>query len=78
MNSKQTALELGEEFQMTENALLKAKDKALGKLRVACENGRLGLWREARRMVRAVQKKCGSTNISTPQALWCLEKQREG
>lgn len=71
---KQTAIELGEEFQMTENALLKAKDKALGKLRLACESGRLGLWREAQRMVRAAQQECGNTDVSTPQALWCLEK----
>ena len=75
---KQTATELGEEFQMTENALLKAKDKALGKLRFACENGQLGLWREVRHMVQAAQRECGSADTSAPQTLWCLERQKEG
>ena len=71
---KQTLADLGEEFQMTENALLKAKEKALGKLRLAYENGQLRRWREVQRMVRAAQRECGSTDASPSQTLWCLEK----
>lgn len=74
---KRTLADLAEEFQMTENALVRAKDKALDKLRFACENGRLGFWREALRIIRAAQREreCVSTDTSTPQTLWCFEKQ---
>lgn len=41
---KQTASEIAVEFQMTENALLKAKNRALQKLQQACHNGKLGIW----------------------------------
>lgn len=76
---KQTLADLAEEFQMTENALLKAKDKALNKLRLACDNGQLGRWREAQRIIRATQRAWGyiSTDTSTPQTLWCLGTQIE-
>lgn len=75
---KQTLVDLADEFQLTENALLKAKDKALGKLRLACENGSFGVWREVQRMMRAAQRERVSMDTSAPQALWCLEEQREG
>lgn len=55
---KQTISDLAEEFQLTENALIKARDKALAKLRRVCESGRLGVWREAKRMIRAAQREC--------------------
>lgn len=75
---KQTLADLAEEFQMTENALLKAKDKMLGKLRLACESGQFGRWRVVQQMIQAAQRECVSTDTSTPQTPWYLEKQREG
>jgi RNA polymerase primary sigma factor len=55
---KQTISDLAEEFQLTENALIKARDKALDRLRRACEDGRLGIWREAHRMIREARREC--------------------
>ena len=55
---KQTISNLAEEFQLTENALIKARDKALAKLRRACGSGRLGIWREAHRIIRETQREC--------------------
>lgn len=43
---KKTLSEIGEQFNMKENATLKAKDKTLNKLTEICMNGKLGLWRE--------------------------------
>ncbi|MDD2956239.1 MAG: sigma-70 family RNA polymerase sigma factor [Oscillospiraceae bacterium] len=74
---KQTLANLAEEFQMTENALIKAKDKALVKLRLACENGQLGIWREARSLVRDAQRECRGADYSTPQSLWYMEEREE-
>lgn len=48
---KQTISDLAEEFQLTENALIKARDKALDRLHHACESGRFGVWREAKRVI---------------------------
>lgn len=53
---KQTVTELAEEFQQTENGLIKAKDKALQKLRKLCEEGRLGIWRQAVSAIRAAKR----------------------
>jgi hypothetical protein len=41
---------------MTESAVLKAKAKALARLREACLNGKLGIWREVRRMFRGITR----------------------
>lgn len=48
--------ELGEEFDMTENAAAKAKDKALKKLTTACMDGEIGVWYKARKAVRKAQR----------------------
>lgn len=74
---KQTLADLAEEFQMTENALIRAKDKALFKLRLTCENGKLGIWREVRSLVRNAQRECRGADYSTPQHLWYMEKREE-
>lgn len=71
---KQTLTDLAEEFQMTENALLKAKDKALSKLRCACEGGTLGVWCEARKQLRLAQRECNEVGIPMSQTLWCINK----
>lgn len=44
--------ELAFTFQITESAVLKAKEKALARLRDGCLNGELGVWREVRRTLR--------------------------
>ena len=67
---KQTISDLAEEFQLTENALIKARDKALDRLRRACENGRLGIWREAHRMIRDAQWECCRADYSSLQSLY--------
>lgn len=48
--------ELGEEFDITENAAAKAKDKALKKLTDACMDGELGVWYSARKAIRKAQR----------------------
>ena len=48
--------ELAFTFQMTESAVLKAKEKALARLRGVCLNGELGVWREVRKMMRAASR----------------------
>ncbi|GEM_PF-3497168 len=48
-----TPEELAFTFQMIENAVLKAKEKALVRLPDVCLNGELGVWREVRNMMRA-------------------------
>lgn len=74
---KQTLADLAEEFQMTENALLKAKDKALNKLRLACENGKLGVWMEVRSFLRDAQRECCGADYSTQQSFWCVKKRQK-
>lgn len=51
-HEEQTLAEIGEAFQMKENAALKAKDKALDKLRKLCLEGELGRWRSIRTAIR--------------------------
>lgn len=53
---KQTLIDLAEEFQLTENALLKAKDKALKKLTDACMDGEIGMWRWAKRAIKKARR----------------------
>ncbi|MEG0835915.1 MAG: hypothetical protein RR413_10775, partial [Christensenellaceae bacterium] len=53
---EQSIAELGEEFDITENAAAKAKDKALKKLTDACMDGELGLWHRARKAIRKAQR----------------------
>jgi len=52
----QTLAELGEEFDLTENAAAKAKDKAFKKLTAACMDGDIGLWKSARKAVKEAQR----------------------
>ena len=52
----QTLAELGEEFDLTENAAAKAKDKALKKLTAACMDGGIGLWKRARKAIKETQR----------------------
>ncbi|MDY4784392.1 sigma factor [Pygmaiobacter massiliensis] len=72
---KQTLADLAVEFQMTENALIKAKDKALSKLRLTCEGGSLGVWRNAQKQIWLAQRECGGADSATSQILWCMEEQ---
>lgn len=53
---QQTLADLGEQFDLTENAAAKAKDKALKKLTDACLNGEIGVWLSAQKAVREAQK----------------------
>ena len=48
----QSPEELAFTFQMTESAVMKARDRILKKLRDACLSGELGVWKEVRRAVR--------------------------
>jgi len=57
-HKKETLAEIGEAFQIGENAALKAKDKALEKLRGICLEGELGYWRSVRRAIREAQREC--------------------
>lgn len=53
---KQSTLSvLGEQFDLTENAAAKAKDKAIKKLTDACLNGEIGLWLSARKAIKEAQ-----------------------
>lgn len=52
----QTPEELAFTFQITESAVMKARDRILNKLRDACLNGELGVWKEVRRMLRAAMR----------------------
>ena len=54
---KRTLSEIGEQFNMKENTTLKAKDKAFNKLTEICMNDKLGLWRNAYRVVMEYTKK---------------------
>lgn len=53
---KKTLPEIGEQFNMKENATLKAKDKALNILTEICMNGKLGLWREVYKTIMECSK----------------------
>ena len=57
-HEEQTLAEIGEAFQMKENAALKAKDKALAKLRRFCMEGELGRWRSIQAAIREAQHDC--------------------
>ena len=52
----QTPEELAFTFQMTESAVMKARDRILKKLRDACLNGELGVWKEVQRAVRSAMR----------------------
>lgn len=56
-NHKEQPLEaLGEEFDLTENAAAKAKDKALKKLTAACMDGEIGIWRLMKKAIKKAQR----------------------
>lgn len=59
---QRTLSDLGEQFDRTENAAAKAKDKALKKLTDACFNGEIGVWLLARKAIKEAQKNNASTN----------------
>lgn len=53
---QRTLADLGEKFDLTENATAKAKDKALKKLTDACFSGEIGIWLSARKAIKKAQK----------------------
>ncbi|MDD3833499.1 MAG: sigma-70 family RNA polymerase sigma factor [Oscillospiraceae bacterium] len=53
---QRTLADLGEQFDLTENAAAKAKDKTLKKLTDACFNGEIGIWLSARKAIRETQR----------------------
>jgi RNA polymerase sigma factor (sigma-70 family) len=55
-HKKETLAAIGEEFQIKESAALKAKDKALEKLRGICLDGKLGYWMSIRAAIREAQR----------------------
>lgn len=55
-HKEQPLAALGEEFDLTENAAAKAKDKALKKLTAACMDGGIGLWKRARKAINEAQR----------------------
>ena len=66
---QRTLAELGEQFDLTENAAAKAKDKALKRLTYACFNGEIGIWLSARKAIREAQKDKSPTNAKAPSAI---------
>lgn len=64
-HEQRTLADLGEQFDLTENAAAKAKDKALKKLTDACLNGEIGVWLSAQKAVREAQKDNPSTNAKS-------------
>lgn len=54
-HGEQTLAALGGQFNMKENAALKARDKALHKLAERCREGKLGVWRRVYRAVMDVR-----------------------
>lgn len=62
---QRTLTDLGEQFDLTENAAAKAKDKALKKLTDACFNGEIGIWLSARKSIRKAQKDKSPTNTKS-------------
>lgn len=70
---KQTAADIAEEFLMTKNALLKAKNKALQKLRHFCEDNGLGIWKIAAATIREACCEYTSENsYAPPQQSWYM------
>ncbi len=57
-HKKETLAEIGEAFQIKESAALKAKDKALERLRRVCLEGGLGYWMSIRTAIREAQQDC--------------------
>jgi RNA polymerase sigma factor (sigma-70 family) len=57
-HKKETLAEIGESFQMGENAAQVTKDKALAKLRGLCVEGELGYWRSIRAAICEFQRGC--------------------
>ena len=55
-HEQRTLADLGGQFDLTENAAAKAKDKALEKLTDACFNGEIGIWLSARKAIKEAQK----------------------
>lgn len=53
---QRTLADLGGQFDLTENAAAKAKDKALKKLIDACFNGEIGIWLSAQKAIKEAQK----------------------
>lgn len=62
---QRTLADLGEQFDLTENAAAKAKDKALKKLTEACFNGEIGVWLSAQKAVREAQRDKSPTNAKS-------------
>lgn len=62
---QRTLADLGEQFDLTENAAAKAKDKALKKLTDACFNGEIGIWLSAQKEIREAQKDKSPTNTKS-------------
>lgn len=62
---QQTLADLGEQFDLTENAAAKAKDKALKKLTDACFDGQIGVWLSVRKAIRGAQN---SSHLKTQKA----------
>lgn len=61
-HEQRTLADLGEQFDLTESAAAKAKDKTLKKLADACFNGEIGIWLSARKAIRKAQKDKSPTN----------------
>lgn len=55
-HEQRSLADLGEQFDLTENAAAKAKDKALKKLTEACFNGEIGIWLLARKAIKDAQR----------------------
>ncbi len=55
-HEQRSLADLGEQFDLTENAAAKAKDKARKKLTDACFDGQIGIWLSARKAIKDVQK----------------------
>ncbi len=62
---QRTLADLGEQFDLTENAAAKAKDNALKKLTDACFNGEIGIWLSARKAIKDAQRNKVPTNTSS-------------
>ncbi len=62
---QRTLADLGEQFDLTENAAAKAKDKALKKLTDACFDGQIGIWLSARKAIREAQRDKSPTNAKS-------------
>lgn len=60
-----TLADLGEQFDLTENAAAKAKDKALKKLADACFNGEIGIWLSVRKAIKEAQRYKSSANAKS-------------